>query len=421
MIYGKQKFTLVIFILLCFSASSQNLVPNHSFEDYDTSYTATTFPYFNHTFEAIDSWRTQWNMFNTPDFFSEESYTLFVGAPLFNLVSLIFNIGIDYASSPSNYAGFQYPRTGSGYVGIRTETPIVLNMDGTFTNNPYYEYIQVELSDTLEAGKSYQVSFYVSLAENSILQTNTLGILLSNQSEFNFGTFSQEPDIVAADSLTSSEDWVEIKENYIAQGGERFLTLGNLNLTTVSDTFILEDEFNSIYYYIDDVSVFENSTIDTTLCPNDSIVLRADPESSNHLWQNGSNDSIFIITEAGTYWYRGTYDNIHHADTFIVNYYEPLTISLIADTTICYNDSIEIIATHNFDNVQYNWSTGYTTNSITVSQAGQYTIAITNICQKQDDEIVVNTIPKIEFELGNDTTLCYNTNILLSPQINNAD
>lgn len=419
---GKQILLLLIFTSFCFLASSQNLVPNHSFENYDTSYTATIFPYFNHTFEALNEWRTEWDMFNTPDLFFEESYIFFQDIPLFDLVTQFYEIelGENYASSPTNYAGFQYPRTGSNYIGIRTETPIVLNTNGTFSNNPYFEYIQIGLNDTLEAGKSYQVSFYVSAAENNILENNTLGVLLSEESEFNFGTLPVDPDIVVNDSLTSSEEWVEIKGNYIAEGGEKFLSIGNLNLVTVADTFILEGLFNSIYYYIDDVSVFENKTLDTTLCPNDTLVLSANIGSSHHLWQDGSTDSVFNVTEAGTYWYRGTYENINHTDTFIVNYYEPLTITTTGDTSICYNESIEIVASHNFNNVQYNWSTGDTTNSITVSESGLYTIAITNLCQKQAETIMITQIPKIEFELGNDTILCHNASLLLSPQLNNG-
>jgi gliding motility-associated-like protein len=428
---GKRKFILLTFLIFCFAASSQNLVPNPSFEDYDTSYTATIYPYFNHTFESIDIWRTEWDMFNTPDLFFEDNYMFFedvdpdslqMAIDLYNaLDSENPSFGINYASSPANYAGFQYPRTGSNYIGLRAETSIVLNNNGSFSNNPYFEYIQVELSDSLEAGKSYEVSFFISLSENSIFQNNSLGILLSDQSEFNFGIISEEPDIVSPDSITSTEDWVEVKENYIAQGGEKFLSLGNLNLTAITDTFISQGQFNAAYYYIDDVSVFENRRIDTTLCPNDSIILTATPGSINHLWQDGSIDSVFVVTEPGTYWCRGDYDNIFHTDTFIVNYYDPLTISSITDTTICQDASIEIIATHNFDNVQYNWNTGDTTSSITVSEAGQYSISITNICQKQANVITINQTPKLEFELGNDTILCHNTSLLLTPQINDGE
>ena len=57
---GKRKFILITFLILCFAASSQNLVPNASFEDYDTSYTATQIPLLNHNFESIDIRRAEW-------------------------------------------------------------------------------------------------------------------------------------------------------------------------------------------------------------------------------------------------------------------------------------------------------------------------------------------------------------------------
>lgn len=179
-------------------------------------------------------------------------------------------------------------------------------------------------------------------------------------------------------------------------------------------------QFYSIYYYIDDVSVFENKTLDTTLCPNSSITLNATQGSTNHLWQDGSTDSIFIVNEPGVYWYRGNFDNISYTDTFNISYYEPLIISTIADTTICYNDSIELSATHNFSDVQYNWSTGYTTSTIFVSDANLYTLTIKNICEKQDAIIIINEISEIELELGNDTVLCNNEVLILSPQNNDG-
>ena len=124
-------------------------MPNPSFEDYDSSYTATIYPYFNHTFESIDRWRSEWDMFNTPDLFFEDNYMFFedVDPALLQMAIDLYNssdsdnpgLGINYASSPANYAGFQYPRTGSNYIGLRAETPIVLNNNGIFSNTPYHE------------------------------------------------------------------------------------------------------------------------------------------------------------------------------------------------------------------------------------------------------------------------------------------
>ena len=417
---------LLTSLLLLFSifTYSQNLVPNHSFENYDSSYNATIYPYFNHTYESIEDWRTEWNMFNTPDFFFQENYLFFDNIPSANLQNVIslYNtgLGVNYASEPINYAGVQSPRTGTKYIGLRSETPNVLNSFNQIVVAPYHEYIQVKLTQALEENKSYQVSFYVSLTENNLLQNNTIAGLLSQDSILELGVSPIQPSISSTAYDINNEEWTQVVETYTAQGGEEFITLGNLTLNNLTDTFILPGQFNSIYYYIDYVSVFENKTLDTTLCPNSSITLNASQGSTNHLWQDGSTDSIFIVNEPGVYWYRGNFDNISHTDTFNISYYEPLIISTIADTKICYNDSIELSATHNFSDVQYNWSTGDTTSTIFVSDANLYTLTIKNICEKQDAIIIINEISEIELELGNETVLCNNEVLILSPQNNDG-
>lgn len=419
----KQKLLIALLIALCFTASSQNLVPNNSFENYDSTYSATIFPYFNRTFESIENWRTQWPMFNTPDLFFEDSYIFFedVTPILLQIAINTYNtgLGVNYASMPTNYAGFQYPRTGNKYIGLRSETPII-NNNGVLSNNPYHEYIQIELSDSLEADKSYQVTFYISLSDNSLLQNNSIGAMLSQEDEFNFGVIAINPDINPGDSLINSEDWTEVTGNYIAQGGEKFLSIGNLNLQTVTDTFLQMGDFNSIYYYLDDIAVFENNVVDTILCPNDTLAIKI-PGANTNLWQDGSTDSIFVVTEAGIYWNRASFNNINHTDTFKVNYYDPLSIITTSDTTICYDASIELSASHNFDDVTYNWSTGDTSSSIVVSEEGNYFIYVRNLCEKQGDGITVSKTPKIEFELGNDTILCPNNSLEIKPQYNEAE
>ena len=251
----KKLSHLLLYVVFCFTAYSQNLVPNHSFEDYDTTYVPSVSPYFNHTYESLYYWRTQWSMFNTPDFIFEESYTFFENIADFNTIATTYGADEYYVSVPDNYAGSQFPRTGLRYIGIRTENPNVLNADSSFTIAPYQEYMQVELSQTLEAGKSYEVALFISASDNSVFQNNSVGILLSEGSEFYFGTSPVTPDITSADSVVSTIEWEEIKGNYVAQGGEKFLTFGNLHLSTV-DTFVLSSQFKPIYYYIDDVFRF---------------------------------------------------------------------------------------------------------------------------------------------------------------------
>ena len=74
-----KKLCLYFFLIIISysTVNSQNLVPNHSFEDYDTSYIPSIYPFFNHTFKSMYEWRTEWGFFNTPDFFFRRELYLF--------------------------------------------------------------------------------------------------------------------------------------------------------------------------------------------------------------------------------------------------------------------------------------------------------------------------------------------------------
>ena len=61
--------------------------------------------------------------------------------------------------------------------------------------------------------------------------------------------------------ISNRDYWVAIEGIYEAQGGEKFITIGNFN-NDFSTNYIMMDgksDFNYAYYYIDDVSVVEVS------------------------------------------------------------------------------------------------------------------------------------------------------------------
>ena len=246
-----------------------------------------------------------------------------------------------------------------------------------------------------------------------------MAAVVSNNSDLSLGVIPIDATINSENALIDSDSWTEISGNFIAQGDERFLTIGNIQLETI-DTFLQAGQFNAIYYYLDDVGVFENFVMDTILCPYDTLILKTDGAQS-HLWQDNSTDSTFTVTQAGVYWNQATYNNITHTDTFKVSYYDPLSIITTSDITICYDESVTLSVSQNFEDVEYNWSTGDTTSSIVVSNPGTYSISISNICEKQGDVITVQKRVKIEFELGNDTSLCFNNTLLLEPKINEGE
>lgn len=59
---------------------------------------------------------------------------------------------------------------------------------------------------------------------------------------------------------------------------------------------------------------------DTSLCAGSSIVLHATFPGAAYLWQDGSKDSLFTVTQPGTYWVRVSHDSCAVLDTSTVNY-----------------------------------------------------------------------------------------------------
>lgn len=177
---------------------SQNLVLNPSFEDTVASPS---------TFEEIDNslfWESPTAA--SPDYFNDNAS------------------GVMAMPIPYNFAGYQYSRTGNAHGGI-------CGACQTTSGGPYdsREYIQGQLSDTLIAGNIYKVSFYVNFSNISKTAIAKIGVYLS-ATQINHGgysNFSYSPQVVspAGVYLTDTLNWTLIEGNYLASGGEKYITI----------------------------------------------------------------------------------------------------------------------------------------------------------------------------------------------------
>ena len=77
--------------------------------------------------------------------------------------------------------------------------------------------------------------------------------------------------------------------------------------------------------------------------------------------------------------------------------------------SICETDSIYLKASTMGSS--YKWQNKTTSNSITVNKAGTYWVDIEKDGCTIRDSFLVSAIPLVKFDLGRDTTLCYNTSI----------
>ncbi len=189
-------------------------------------------------------------------------------------------------------------------------------------------------------------------------------------------------------------------------------TAGTYSVTVTTNNCNSSDEI--------EISFNDNPTIDLgediTLCEGQSVILTA-PTSDTYLWQDGSTESTFEVTEAGIYSITATTDNCSGVGTIEV-FYNPLpTIDLGEDLTICEGETTTLDA--GIAN-SYLWQDGSTNATFELSQAGTYSVTITTDNCSSSDEITVdfNALPDIS--LGEDLTLCEGESTLLNATPSNA-
>ncbi|WMX13550.1 MULTISPECIES: OmpA family protein [unclassified Aureispira] len=166
---------------------------------------------------------------------------------------------------PYNKMGRCMARSGYAYTGIYAYASRYLKRN-------FREYVQLELKQPLLAGNTYCVKAHVFLAQSSNRAVGALGmtaskIRINQKDELPIVTKNMTYMLQEDRSPLDERAWVEITCQYKAQGGERYLVLGNFDddkKTKVTGA-IENDTFKNphvdfAYYYIDDVCVTNSST-----------------------------------------------------------------------------------------------------------------------------------------------------------------
>lgn len=187
---------------------------------------------------------------------------------------------------PKNKLGIQEPHSGVGFCGIYC------------SKTDYREYLQTQLKEPLQKDAIYRLSFYVSLSEYSSGAVATIGGLLSRdrisdtvRSVLMRKSVKQiapgvsqtvasyfEPQVVNPfdNVLSDTKKWMLVSGTFIAEGDERYLTIGNFypaSQSNVTDLDSLTYLLPGAYYYIDDVSLvclscgYDEAAVDSSTSP----------------------------------------------------------------------------------------------------------------------------------------------------------
>lgn len=154
---------------------------------------------------------------------------------------------------------------------------------------------------------------------------------------------------------------------------------------------------------------------DTTLCFNDTLVLHAGAGFLSYLWQNGSQDSTYMVTSPGWYWVQVTSaGGCSSIDSINVDMFPPITMDIGQDTVLCYGASIVFDAGPGYQS--YLWQDGSTGQTLTADTTGLYWVKVINDdgCEGYDEVNVTMDLPPYA-DLGQDASICEGDQMVLSP------
>lgn len=206
---------------------------------------------------------------------------------------------------------------------------------------------------------------------------------------------------------------------------------GGLSSTTIANPVATPTAGVGVYQYIVNVSDTVCTATDTILvnvippptvnlgpnrilCSGSSITLDAGNAGSSFVWSSGETTQTIDVTVGATYIVSVTNQaGLIGRDTILITQVPSPSVNLGADTvTICAGVS------HTMDagnaGATYLWSTGATTQTISASAPGLYTVTVTNSngCSVTDSMRVMNNAAPV-VALGADQNVCDGTPVVL--------
>ncbi len=232
-----QHALLLFFSCCCSFCMAQNLVPNGSFELYDTCPSQA----LEFTVENWSRYRESADYFNTCAN-GESSYPC--------------NLWGGCYSVPCNLLGCQEPATGNGYAGVV----------GFQIFNPIYrEVFGTQLIEPLTVGQTYYVSFKASPGWGRYggvrWFSNKLGVKFSinGYDKSNPAPIDNFAHVYTNDIISDTLNWATISGTFVADTPYAYIMLGNFFDDANTDTLDPNGIWNTFsYYYIDDVCVTTN-------------------------------------------------------------------------------------------------------------------------------------------------------------------
>ncbi|MCL2131773.1 MAG: gliding motility-associated C-terminal domain-containing protein, partial [Lentimicrobiaceae bacterium] len=150
-------------------------------------------------------------------------------------------------------------------------------------------------------------------------------------------------------------------------------------------TYIQDVCFDSLIS--DTITIFVTSTpnisMDDTLfmCDWEDITIFSNAsDAENYLWNTGDTTANIKVSSPGTYYLKASNERCFSLDTVVVMQINVSDFEITTTGDLCTDGKVELNA--EIDNVSYQWNTGDTTQSISVSMEGFYSVLVAALpCQ----------------------------------------
>ena len=225
----KSVIPIVLFALFSVMSMAQNLIPNPGFED------NAGLPFTTGQWSLVDHWDNAGSSSSSPDYFHGQG-----------------SLGGDLPETP---IGEVYAFEGDAVMGFAATGEKGTN---------FREYLSIELSQALEPGKAYEVSFRitngsVSQFSNAGLSSSHLGIHLSSTPPSQIGNnpLMLTPDGRYGNTVYNTA-WQLLRFYVEADEADRFLTIGVFGADDDKDILDQTGRGGSLaYYFVDDFKLVE--------------------------------------------------------------------------------------------------------------------------------------------------------------------
>jgi len=254
-------------------------------------------------------------------------------------------------------------------------------------------------------------TYSVTLDDGCVATTDEIEILvLDPPSPFDLGDdevylctgdeieFSFDPDLgdfLWQDGNTSSDYTIDI-------GGEYILTISNICGSETDDIIVVEL----------DVPEVEIGPDVQTLCEGDILEIEIDEDLGEILWNDGSSEPNYEISNPGVYTVFVTNQCGVGSDQVTVSVIDPPAVNLGPDLILCENEVLVLSTSPSIGN--YIWQDNSTSDTLLVTSPGIYALSITNFCGTASDQVLIDYTSLVTPPgFGPDVNLCPGEQIIL--------